>query len=244
MPDALRLVLGTLTVLRVPAPRSVDRAVAGGAMLLAPGAGLLLGAAAAAVAWGTERLGGSHLLAAALAVASLAALTRALHLDGLADTADGLGSGRPAAGALEIMKRSDIGPFGVVTLLLVLLVDVTAAAALEPLDLVVAALAGRAVLPVACRSGVPSARPGGLGDAVAGSVRVPAAAVALVLSATAAGALTLDWSGPLALAAAVLLAEVLLRRCVRRLEGITGDVLGALVETATATCLVVLALSA
>ena len=48
-------------------------------------------------------------------------MTRGLHLDGLADTADGLGSAKPAADALRIMKASDIGPFGVVTLVLALL---------------------------------------------------------------------------------------------------------------------------
>ncbi|NEC49139.1 adenosylcobinamide-GDP ribazoletransferase, partial [Actinospica acidiphila] len=57
-----------------------------------------------------------------------AALTRGLHLDGLADTADGLGSGRPAEDALRIMKQSDVGPFGVLTLVLVLLVQVAALA--------------------------------------------------------------------------------------------------------------------
>ncbi len=62
---------------------------------------------------------------------SLALLTRCLHLDGLADTADGLGSGAPAARALEIMRKSDIGPFGVVTLIFVLGADVAALGCLQ-----------------------------------------------------------------------------------------------------------------
>jgi adenosylcobinamide-GDP ribazoletransferase len=49
-----------------------------------------------------------------------------MHLDGLADTADGLGSGRRGEAALQIMKKSDIGPFGVATLVLVLLLQVAA----------------------------------------------------------------------------------------------------------------------
>ena len=64
-------------------------------------------------------------------MAALALLTRGLHLDGLADLADGLGSGQPAATALDIMRRSDIGPFGTVTLVLVLLTQVAALAHAE-----------------------------------------------------------------------------------------------------------------
>jgi cobalamin synthase len=59
-------------------------------------------------------------------VAAGALLTRGLHLDGLADLADGLGSGRPAGDALSIMKRSDIGPFGVVGVVLALYLTGTA----------------------------------------------------------------------------------------------------------------------
>src|SRR5580698_4795532 len=68
------------------------------------------------------------LLAAALAIGTGAVATRALHLDGLADFADGLGSAKPAGQALDIMRRSDIGPFGVVTLILTLLIQVSALA--------------------------------------------------------------------------------------------------------------------
>src|SRR4051794_36139098 len=119
MTDALRLAFGTLTAVRVPAPRRVDRAVAGRAMALAPLVGLLLGAIAAGVAWLADRAGAAPLVCGIVVVAVLALLTRGLHLDGLADTADGLGSGKPAEDALVVMTRSDIGPFGVVMLLFV-----------------------------------------------------------------------------------------------------------------------------
>ena len=71
-------------------------------------------------------LGAGPLTASGLAVGSLALLTRGLHLDGLADLADGLASGKPAPAALDIMRRSDIGPLGVVTLVLTLLLQVAA----------------------------------------------------------------------------------------------------------------------
>ena len=95
------------------------------------GAGLGLAGRAAMVfvaagQWSPER----QLLGAALAMVLLALATGGLHLDGLADTADGLGSRRPADQALEIMRRSDAGPLGVATLVLVLLVQVCALASL------------------------------------------------------------------------------------------------------------------
>ncbi len=94
-------------------------------MAWAPVVGLLLGLLAAAVLYVSGHLlHTGSLVAAALSVGSLAVLTRALHLDGLADLADGLGSRKPAAEALDIMRRSDIGPFGVVTLVLTLLLQV------------------------------------------------------------------------------------------------------------------------
>ncbi|MCX6433407.1 MAG: adenosylcobinamide-GDP ribazoletransferase, partial [Actinobacteria bacterium] len=127
MPDALRLAIGTLTRLPVPVPRTVDARVARGAMLLAP----LVGALLAVVVGGVAQLlqprvsaAAGPLVLSALAIATIAYVTRGLHLDGLADTADALGSGRPANEALDIARRSDIGPFGVVTIVLVLLVQV------------------------------------------------------------------------------------------------------------------------
>ncbi|MGH3289888.1 MAG: adenosylcobinamide-GDP ribazoletransferase, partial [Streptosporangiaceae bacterium] len=106
---------------------SQDTAAA--AMTWAPAVGLLLGSIAAAVLVVADHpLGAGPLTAAGLAVAALALLTRGLHLDGLADLADGLGSGLPAARALDIMRRSDVGPFGIVTLVLTLVIQVGALA--------------------------------------------------------------------------------------------------------------------
>ncbi|WP_344282782.1 adenosylcobinamide-GDP ribazoletransferase, partial [Actinomadura napierensis] len=159
----LRLAVTLLTIVPLRTG-DVDRATARTAMLAAPLVGLITGGAAALVLLLGDTLGLSGLLAAALAVGTAAVLTRALHLDGLADLADGLGSGRPAADALAIMKRSDLGPFGVVTLLLVLLIQVAALASAPhaAVAALLAAVTGRLALPWACRAGVPSARPGGL----------------------------------------------------------------------------------
>ncbi len=108
------------------APPLAPGAVAA-AMGWAPAVGLLLGVLASVVLVVADRpLGAGPLTAAGLAVASLAFLSRGLHLDGLADLADGLGSGQPASAALAIMRRSDIGPLGTVTLIMTLLIQVAA----------------------------------------------------------------------------------------------------------------------
>jgi adenosylcobinamide-GDP ribazoletransferase len=223
-----------------------DRRIVATAMYLTPVVGLALGGVAAGVLIGCRAAGHTgSLLAAVLAIAVLAALTRALHLDGLADTADGLGSRLPAAQALAVMKRSDIGPFGVVTLVLTLLVQVSALAQAErvgrgPLAVVVAAVAARLAITLACRRGVPSARLSGLGALVAGTVH-PAAAAALALAAVG-GAAVLGTVYAVAVAVGLACSVLLTALAVRRLGGITGDVLGAAAELTMAACLFVTAI--
>lgn len=248
--DGVRFAFGTLTVLPVRVGRW-DRAAGRAGMLWAPVAGLVVGLFAGAVGAVVGLLGGGPLLAAVGAVAAPAVLTRGLHLDGLADTADGLGSGKPAADALRVMKRSDIGPFGVLTLVLVLLAQVAALSgsyadgwATGVLAAAVAAFTGRAAMTLACRTGVPAAREDGLGATVAASVSPGAAwtvAAGSVLAACAAGSV-LGPSGAVRYALAAVLglavAQSLLRRCRQRLGGVTGDVFGALCETAVTAVLV------
>ena len=206
-----------------------------------PAVGLLLGLAAAGVLWlaGQEgRLG--SLLSAVLAIGTLAALTGGLHLDGLADLADGLGSRRPAGDALAIMKKSDIGPFGVVALVLILLVQVAALARAESVGrgtiaVVAAVVTSRLAMTAACRRGVPAARGSGLGALVAGSVPRPVVA-GLVLADLAAAA-AFGWVFAVGAAAGLAVSAGLTALAVRRLGGITGDVLGAIAETTMAACL-------
>nr|WP_240487200.1 adenosylcobinamide-GDP ribazoletransferase [Actinomadura flavalba] len=244
--NGVRLAVSLLTVVPVRVG-VVDRGAGRWAMVVAPFVGLLVGGAAAVVLVVADVAGLGPLLGAALAVGAMAVITRALHLDGLADLADGLGSGKPAADALEIMKRSDIGPFGVVALLFALLIQVAAVASADDaaVAVVVAAVAGRLALPWACRTSVPAARPGGLGALVAGTVGTGAAVAvtaAVLAAATAAGAVTgHPVRTPLAVLAGLAAALLALRHARRRLGGVTGDVLGALVEIATTTALVALA---
>lgn len=242
--NALRLAFGTLTVLPVRPP-TVDRGTAGRAMALAPLVGLVLGVVACLPLLLTET---SPLLCAVATIGALALLTRGLHLDGLADTADGLGSGRPAADALAVMRKGDVGPFGVVTLVVVLLAQVAALAQLVAVGdgaaaLVASLVVSRLALPLACLRGVPAARADGLGAAVAGSVSWPAALVAVLLTAVPVVVLALLVDEAVAWAPLGLLAGAALGwRAVRRLGGVTGDVLGAVVEATFTASLVLLCL--
>jgi adenosylcobinamide-GDP ribazoletransferase len=251
--DGVLLAVGTLTAVRVPPPGSVGPRVAGTAMLLAPVVGLLPGGLAAGTMLAARAAGLDPLPAAVLAIGSLALVTRGLHLDGLADTADGLASGHDRARALEVMRRGDTGPAGAATLVLVLLLQVTALAqcaavggTVGAVAALVAAVTGRAALPVVCVRGVRAARESGLGSTVAGTVPVPAAAACLLAVALTGSAVTAvagagGWAGLVAVPAGAVAALVLLRRCVQRFGGLSGDVLGAVVETTTTATLLTLA---
>jgi adenosylcobinamide-GDP ribazoletransferase len=274
--DPVRLAVGTLTIVPTGPPATVDRRVAGWAMTFAPLVGFLLAVVCGLFLWllgrgpggaGVTRLVPEGLagwqadptLAAALTIGLLAVLTRAIHLDGLADTADGLGSGRPADAALKVMRRGDVGPFGVVTLVLVLLVQVLALGRLVevgqgPSALLLALVVSRLALPMLCWQGVPSARRDGLGQVVAASVSPARLLLATTLAVAVLVLPAVLATGPHARAAGILVsagvaallgllaAGLLGRRAVRRLGGLTGDVLGASVETAFTTVLVVLTL--
>jgi adenosylcobinamide-GDP ribazoletransferase len=258
MPDAapgalvggLRLAATTFTVLPVRSG-PVTRATAAVAMRTAAVFGLGLGLAVGGVAAGLRALHSPGLLIAVIVVALTALLTRGLHLDGLADTVDALGSYRGAPRALAIMKSPEVGPFGVAAIGLALLIPVAAIAGVlgRPWWALLATLgtgyaSGRLAVTWACRRGVPAARPDGLGALVAGSVGVPTLALATLLTA-ALGGLAVPhrpWQGPVAVLAAVAGTVALTTHVQRRIGGITGDVLGACVEIGTAISLIGLGL--
>lgn len=266
MPDALRLALGTLTAVRVPPPRAVTPRTAGRALLLAPAVGVVLALLACALpdlvglaAPDRRTTPSADLLLAALAVGALALLTRGLHLDGLADTADGLGvKGIDAdvrARRLDVMRAPDVGAFGVAAVVLALLLQASALAVAWGAGagtgaLVLACATGRLAATWCCVRGVAAARPDGLGAAVAGSVGRGAAGALALVCLVGAGLLGAGVAGPAgavaapaALAVGVAAGLVVLRTCLRRLGGVTGDVLGAVVETATTAALVAVALA-
>jgi adenosylcobinamide-GDP ribazoletransferase len=226
-----------------------------GVLPWAPLVGLVLGAAAGGAGWLAARYG-SPLIGAVGAVTVLAALTRGLHLDGLADTADGLGPLRGRERALQVMRAGDVGPFGVVTLVLTLLLQVACLAELLTVSagwtaLPVAAMAARVAMARTGLPGVAIAQGSSLGQAVAGTVsRGWLAGSVLAVAATAVAAPRLagaDGTAPgaglvVAVALGWLAAEALHRRARARLGGVNGDVMGAMGEVATAVALLAAAL--
>jgi adenosylcobinamide-GDP ribazoletransferase len=200
-------------------------------MIYFPAVGVAMGTA---VGWGWRAAGRrfAPLPSAALAVAADALLTGALHLDGLADTADGLCAHVPARSRLEIMGEPQIGTFGAVALAVNLITRTAALATLSPSPALLGAVYGssRAVMVIGSRV-LNYARDDGLVSAFLPSS--PGPDIALIANlAGAGGALVLaSVVGGRRGAAAVLTGwatgALVLELARRRLGGFTGDVLGA-----------------
>jgi adenosylcobinamide-GDP ribazoletransferase len=242
----LALALSWLTVLPVRVGCDAVAGAAAAALRWAPVVGALLGAAAGGLVLALASVGVPPGVAGLLAVGFLALATRGMHVDGLADTADGLGCYGPPERALQVMGSGGAGPFAVVTLVVTLGAQAAALAALAAGPVVVAAAlagaAGRAGFAWCARRGVPAARPTGLGATVAGSqpawvAPVWWAALGAVGLAAVPGR---PWQGPLAVALAAGVVVGLSAHTCRRFGGVTGDVLGAASELAVAAALVVL----
>jgi adenosylcobinamide-GDP ribazoletransferase len=204
-----------------------------------PAVGALVGAIAGGVRAGLDPLIGT-VAASVLATATLAVVSGALHLDGLADCADGLGVHGNRTRRLEVMRDSSIGTFGALALIVWFALVVVAVAGLDSKHaaaaLVLAGAASRTAALVHAQL-APSARPDGLGAAFRPGL---GALVIAAPQALAAALLVPIGHGLLALAAAALVAVGTAFWSRAALGGRTGDTLGATVAIAELAVLLVL----
>ena len=225
---AIRSAFAFLTVLPVGKKTGVPAERLGRAFF--PAVGAVVGLAAGAVFFAISAV--AHpLLAAVAAVATLAILTGALHLDGVVDAADGLLGGADREQRLAIMRDPRAGTFGVVAVVLILLAEVAALSALPAARGAVALITAGTL----SRWGVlglvvalPYARLEGLGRATAGGYRVLDLGIG---SALAACILLLDWRRAALAAVLVFLSALGIGLLAKnRIGGATGDVYGAAAE--------------
>lgn len=240
--------LSLFTILPGPYLNDIDRPLARRAITAFPWLGLFLGVVAGGIVALVLGLGAGSWLAGVLALCWLAGATGGFHLDGVADTADGLGSRAVPGKALEIMKKSDIGPMGVISIILVLLVDAAAVVSLAgtagpgswwrvAILVGLGPVLGRAAILFATMTGVPCARPGGFGSLVAGVTTPRSAAInltALGCVCALAGLAAGGWRWCLVAvgcaAVTLLIARGWIHHLVRRLSGMTGDTFGSVNE--------------
>ena len=201
-------------------------------LALFPAVGALIGALTAAVAWGAALVMPSF-PAAVLGVAAGVTVTAAMHLDGLADTADGMGAALAGRDPAAVMHDPRLGTFGGAALALDLLLKVSVLSALVagprfPFEAIAAGALARAaaialiiVFPYGgTTAGVGTWTRGmGLGPTLVG-----------ISIASAIGILTVGWAFGVMAAAGIATAAVVGRWSSRRLGGVTGDTLGAAAE--------------
>ncbi len=232
--------LGFLTTIPYPIRNPLGIEELGKAAVWFPLVGALIGGVVALIQLGLGRLF-SLQISAVWSTAAWVYLTGGLHLDGLADSYDGLFNSSTPERRLEIMKDPRLGTFGAVGLILTLALKIAALSAL-PLNLV------WLVIPLAASTArwlllwsafQPAARPGGIGAVFKQGIKRSdvfiAAIIPLILMVLC------GWRGLAALLVGCLCAVGIFRLARARLGGMTGDVLGLMVETVEVVILLVFA---
>jgi adenosylcobinamide-GDP ribazoletransferase len=222
-----------LTPLRLRRVQTYDDRTFAEALGWYPLAGLLIGLILALLDQGLRELLPAA-PAAALLVAALALFSGGLHLDGVADTADGMALQGDRAERLGVMSEGNTGPAGVMALVLVLLTQWAAITSLpEPARfaalLIAPVIARWAVVPVGLL--FRPARPRGLGHAIHAGLWPVAAPLSTVIAVAVAIA-TFGGAGLVLVVLGAVGAILIAWSAARMLEGVTGDVYGASIELA------------
>ncbi|MEH6521738.1 adenosylcobinamide-GDP ribazoletransferase [Sulfitobacter sp.] len=234
-----QLWLAAVLLTRVPLPHLPNDAFSKGAdaVWAYPLIGVAVGAGAVLVGQLALWFGLPVYGAAALTLTTMMLLTGAMHEDGLADVFDGFWGGYTPERRLEIMRDSQIGTFGVLALIMVSILRLSAIAALLvnwwP-AIIVAAVLSRAVMPILMNT-LPHARKDGLshsvGQPTSGTTALAIGIGALLSLFMIAGAGVIGICAALAVAIAIaLLAK-------QKIGGQTGDVLGTVQQLSEAAVL-------
>ncbi len=239
---AFRLALAFLTLWPVRfRDDEITEADIGASRFAYPLVGLLIGLALLASSELLARAGVPPATASFLLVAAWVALSGGLHLDGLADTFDGLFLPGEPGRRLAVMRDPHVGTFGVAAIVLVLLGKYAALGSLagrpRSLTLLGAAILARTSILIVAGS-APYARPEGTGRALTDATRPRDALLALFLC-LATGSILRGWPGLLAATTVAAFSWGLAQFAKPRLGGVTGDILGADVELAELSFLMV-----
>jgi adenosylcobinamide-GDP ribazoletransferase len=240
----LPLAISFLTILPVIDRRPASDETVAASFAWFPIVGFLIGVALIGEDWLLAHLF-AQVIRSVLVVLSLTVLTGAVHLDGLADTADALGAGRDSERALDILRDSRVGTFGASAIFFDLTLKILALSTLADHRryaalIVVPMLARWAMLLVA--RGLPYLRASGSGSTLL-SGKIPGARIAVVTIFTVVAMLMLGPLHMIAIATAVTIAIVFAMRLFYRrwLGGVTGDLIGACGELVEIAVLVTLA---
>lgn len=242
-----RTALSWMTIIPVKAPDDVDRTLGAKTVRAIPLVGVVLGVICRLVSWAFASLAIPWPITGIVITTLLVVLTRGMHVDGLADTIDGLGSYREPEEARQIMRDGRVGPLGLTAVVLALIAETLAFGLLSThnghimIGTVIAV--ARWATPLMCAAGASHVPRRGFGYLMVGTQRPAFAWVIASIGAllfTGAAAVTSALCGRmpdvsvvvslLYSAAAVGGTVVYRQHCVRRLGYLTGDVLGANVE--------------
>jgi adenosylcobinamide-GDP ribazoletransferase len=230
-----------LTSLPVSLKRELSSEQLGRATTYFPAVGIIIGGILAALAWLLN-----HILPPAvvniLIITTLVIITGALHLDGLADTCDGLAGYKTVEERWQVMRDSRTGAFGVVGIVLLLLAKYVSLNSV-PSDLVIPALL---FMPVVSRWAMvyaifafPYARPEGLGTAYKAATQWPQFTIATAVTLAVAFALypVFSFKGPILVFGVGVVTSVLAFYFKNKFAGLTGDTYGAINEIGEVTAL-------
>jgi adenosylcobinamide-GDP ribazoletransferase len=230
-----------LTSIPVSLKRTLSSEQLGRATAYFPLVGLIIGGILAGLNWLLLYILPASVVNALL-IAALVVITGAMHLDGLADTCDGIAGHKTVEERWRVMRDSRTGAFGVVGVALLLLVKYVSLNNI-PDDIITAVLI---FMPVASRWAMvyaifayPYARPEGLGTAYKNATRWPQFTIATIIMVTIAGALVMlfSYTGLLLIPGIVIITMLLAMYLKHKFAGLTGDTYGAINEIAEVTAL-------